>query len=200
MHPAIDDNAPVLRVRQQSSVDRRVGHVAGTVVLLGLVAWVLLTAVAARGAENQPAAWRKIAQRAPFPVYRPRQTLGLKASGPVLAKYSGCLQAGYGNPRSRQHPDFGFYEPGGSARCGQPGLAVQVATAMINGVEVHVTVPLGGPCQFKRCTIKDGATTKNGFLLFVPEPAGKHYSIQLQSIQISLSHLLKVARSFVRVR
>lgn len=159
-----------------------------------------LMAAAAASAANNQAAWQAIARRAPFPVYRPTQTLGLRPSGPVLAKYSGCLQAGYGNPRSDQSPDFGFYEPGDTARCGQPGLAVQVATATINGVEVHVTVPLGGPCQFRRCTIEDGETTRNGFLLFVPERAGKHYAIQLQSVHISLSDLLKVARSFTRVR
>ncbi len=87
-------------------------------------------------------------------------------------------------------------EPCDSIRCGQPGEATQVATALVNGVKVPVQVQCA---TFPKCTIQDGET-KGEFLLFVPERAAKHYAIQLDSARVSLSAFLKVARSFTRVR
>jgi hypothetical protein len=96
------------------------------------------------------------------------QTLGLKFAGLVRNMYSGCLTAGWGNPRSKG-PDFGLYEPGGSVQCGQPGVATQVATAVINRVKVEV---LDQCPAWPKCTIKDGETSGN-LLLFVPERGAK---------------------------
>jgi hypothetical protein len=140
------------------------------------------------------ARWRKAADRAGFAVYRPRQTLGLKLSDLVLTA-SGCLQASYGNHGSMKGPHFGLYEPANTSQCGQPGDAAEVAPAVINGVNVPVLVQCA---TLPKCTTKDGET--NGvFLLFVPEHAGPHYAIQLQSSHVSLSDFLKVARSFTKV-
>ena len=141
------------------------------------------------------AAWHKIAQRARFPVYRPTQTVGLKLAGLVL-NTDGCLVGGYGNPRSNKGPHFGVYEPAGTVMCGQAGVATQVATAVVNGVKVQVLVQCAA---WPKCTTKDGET-KGEFLLFVPESGAKHYTIQLQSMHVSLSDFLKVARSFTRVQ
>jgi hypothetical protein len=141
------------------------------------------------------AIWHKIAQRARFPVYRPTQTLGLKLAGLVLDR-DGCLLAGWGKPPfSSNGPHFGVYEPAGTVMCGQAGVATQVATAVVNGVKAQVLVQCA---TWPKCTIKDGET-KGEFLLFVPERGAKHYSIQLQSMHVSLSDFLKVANSFTRV-
>jgi hypothetical protein len=160
-----------------------------------IVGGTLFTAGAAPAAESQ-ASWHKIAERAKFPVYRPRQTLGLKLAGVQLDR-SGCLVAGWGKPPfSSKRPGFGIYEPGDSVVCGQPGVSTEVATAVVNGVKLHVGVQCA---TWPKCTIKDGET-KGEFLLFVPERGAKHYAIQLDSSHISLRDFLKVARSFTRVR
>ena len=167
---------------------------ARAALVAGVAASALLAAAAAPAANDQ-ATWQKIAKRAGFPVYRPRRTLGLEFDSVLLTRYYGCLEAGWGNVRSTKTPHFGFYEPGDSSRCGQPGVANQVATAVINGVKVPVLVQ----CRtWPKCTIRDGET--NGeFLLFVPEQGAKHYAIQLDSTRVSLSDFLSVARSFTRV-
>jgi hypothetical protein len=155
----------------------------------------LLAAVAAPAANNQ-ATWHEIAQRARFPVYRPRKTLGLKLSGLVLDR-DGCLLAGWGKPPfASKGRHFGLYEPGGSRMCRQAGVATPVRTVVIAGVKVDVFVQCS---VWPKCTIKDGET-KGIFLLFAPERGGRHYTIQLQSSHVSLSDFLKVARSFTRVR
>jgi hypothetical protein len=147
----------------------------------------------AASVANDATKWQAIARRAGFPVYRPTQTLGLKLAGLTLST-SGCLIAGYDNPRSRNGPQFGFDEPGDSESCGQPGIANQVAAASINGIKVEVLVQCG---TVPKCTVKDGV--RNGFLLFVPERTPKHYFIQLQSKHMSLTRFLKVAKSFTNV-
>ena len=157
---------------------------------------VIAAAASAAAAGDLAATWRTIAQRAAFPVYRPLQTLGLRFDGVTLARYTGCLLASWGNPQSHAGPHFMIYEPGDTSRCGQPGVANEVATAKINGVKVEV---LAQCAAWPKCTVKDGET--NGILLlFVPERAGKHYAIQLQSAHVSLQHFLKIATSFTRVR
>jgi len=141
-------------------------------------------------------AWHKIARRAKFPVYRPRQTLGLNLAGLVLDR-DGCLLADWGKPTfSSQGPHFGVFELAGTIMCGQAGVATQVATAVVNRVRLQVLVQCP---TWPKCTIKDGET-KGEFLLFLPERGAKHYTIQLDSAHVSLSDFLKVARSFTRVR
>lgn len=148
--------------------------------------------------------WSRIARRAAFPVYRPLDTLGLRFNGVVLARGApgippadtGCVSASWGNLQSGSHPRLAIDEPGDSNRCGQPGEAIQVATAAVNGAKVPVLVQCAA---FPKCTIKDGET-KGEFLLFVPERGTPHYAIQLDSAHVSLSDFLKVARSFARVR
>lgn len=164
----------------------------------GVVALCLALAavsVGAAAAVDLPARWSTVAQRAAFPVYRPLQTLGLRFDGVGLSRYTGCLTAGWGNPQSLAGPHFGIYEPGDTSRCGQPGVAAQVATATINGVNVEVLVQCAA---WPKCTVKDGETD-GSLLLFVPERAGKHYAIQLDSRHISLARFLEIARSFRRV-
>ena len=176
----------------------RIGALSGTrrfLVVAAMIA-VIAAAASAAAAGDLAATWRTIAQRAAFPVYRPLQTLGLRFDGVTLARYTGCLLASWGNPQSHAGPHFMIYEPGDTSRCGQPGVANEVATAKINGVKVEV---LAQCAAWPKCTVKDGET--NGILLlFVPEPAGKHYAIQLQSAHVSLQHFLKIATSFTRVR
>jgi hypothetical protein len=157
---------------------------------------VIAAAASAAAAGDLAATWRTIAQRAAFPVYRPLQTVGVRFDGVTLARYTGCLLASWGNPQSHAGPHFMIYEPGDTSRCGRPGVANEVATATINGVNVEV---LAQCAAWPKCTVKDGET--NGILLlFVPERAGKRYTIQLQSTHVSLQHFLKIARSFTRVR
>ncbi|HWF34389.1 MAG TPA: hypothetical protein VG295_03430 [Solirubrobacteraceae bacterium] len=158
-------------------------------ILAGACAFAAV-AVTGAGAAS-PLTWHDAAKRARFHVYRPHQTLGLKQSGLVLDH--GCLLAGWG---TRTGPHFGLYEPGDSVACGQPGEATTVAKAVINGVGVDVLVQCP---TLPKCTIKDGER-KGELLLFVPERAGSHYSIQLQSMHIALGDFLKVARSFRRIR
>jgi hypothetical protein len=173
----------------------RARRLARAAVVTGVVAGALLAAVVAAAADNQ-AAWHKVAVQAKFPVYQPRQTLGLEFDGVLLTRYYGCLEARWGNLRSSKARQFGVYEPAGTSMCGQPGVATQVATAVISGVKVQVLVQCA---TWPRCTIKDGET-RGEFLLFVPEHGAKHYTIQLDSVHVSLSDFLKVARSFTRVR
>jgi hypothetical protein len=165
------------------------------VVVVSMIA-VIAAVMSASAAGNPAATWGTIAQRAAFPVYRPLQTLGLGFDGVRLDRYTGCLTAGWGNPQSHAEPDFGIYEPGDTVRCGQPGVASPVATATINGVRVKVLVQCPA---WPKCTVKDGETD-GVLLLFVPERAGKHYAIQLDSRHISLAHFLEIAKSFTRVR
>jgi hypothetical protein len=155
-----------------------------------------MSSVGAAAAGDMAAKWSTVAQRAAFPVYRPLQTLGLRFDGVGLARDTGCLTAGWGNPQSSAGPHFGIYEPGDTSRCGQPGVATQVATATINGVKVEVLVQCAA---WPKCTVKDGETN-GSLLLFVPERAGKHYAIQLDSRHIPLARFLEIARSFTRVR
>lgn len=138
--------------------------------------------------------WRKGADRAPFAVYRPRQTLGLKLSGLTFTA-SRCLVASYGRPGSSKGPHVGLYEPGATRRCGQPGVGTTVRRVVINGVKVPILVQC---TTWPKCTVKDGESNGN-FLVFVPEHGGLHYTIQLQSSHVLLSDFLKVARSFTRV-
>jgi hypothetical protein len=142
------------------------------------------------------ARWRTVARRAAFPVYRPPEPLGLRFDGVELVRYTGCLTARWGNPQSSAGRHFDLGEPGDTSRCGQPGVASQVATTTINGVKVRVLVQ----CRaWPKCTVKDGETD-GFFLLFVPEHVSKYYAIQLDSRHISLAHFLKIAKSFTRVR
>ena len=162
----------------------------------GAVALCVALAAMSAAATGDPAVtWSTIAQRAAFPVYRPLQTLGLRFDGVKLARYTGCLTAGWGSPGSYAGPHFGIYEPGDSSRCGQPGVASQVATTSINGVNLEVLVQCAA---WPKCTIKDGETN-GSFLLFVPEHVSKHYAIQLDSRHIPLAHFLEIAKSFTRV-
>ena len=140
-------------------------------------------------------AWSRIARRAAFPVYRPLATLGLSFDGVSLAAHTGCLVATWANLHSGRGPRLAIAEPGDSVRCGQPGVATTVAREVVNGVKVPVLVQCP---TFPNCTIKDGETTGE-FLLFVPERAAKHYTIQLGSDHVSFRDFLKVARSFTRV-
>jgi hypothetical protein len=157
------------------------------------MAMSLTVAVAALGASGD-AAWRAVARKAPFPVYRPQRTLGLVFNGVQLAPFTHCLGASWGNPRSGKGPHFNLDEPANTSRCGQPGVATQVATTTINHVKVEVLVQCP---SWPRCGVKNGST--NGFfLIFVPE--SRHYAIQLTSRHISLSHFLEIAHSFTRVR
>jgi hypothetical protein len=165
------------------------------VVVVPMVA-VIAAAMSAAAAGDPAATWGTIAQRAAFPVYRPLQTLGLRFDGVRLARYTGCLTAGWGNPQSQAGPHFGIDEPGDTSRCGQPGVASPVATVTINGVKVTVLVQCPA---WPKCTVKDGETD-GVLLLFVPERAGKHYAIQLDSRHISLAHFLEIAKSFTSVR
>jgi hypothetical protein len=172
-----------------------VARMSRRLVVAAMVAVIAPAAVSAAAAGGLAATWRTIAQRADFPVYRPLQTLGLSFGGVQLARYTGCLTAGWGNRQSRTGPHFTIDEPGDSSRCGQPGIANQVATTTINGVKVEVLVQCAAS---PKCTLKDGET--NGeFLLFVPEHVGKHYAIQLDSRHIALAHFLEIAKSFTRV-
>lgn len=133
---------------------RRTTRVARAALVTVIVAGTLFTAGAAPAADNQ-APRHKIAEQAKFPVYRPRQTLGLKLAGLVLDR-DGCLLAGWGKPPfSSKGPHFGVYEPAGTIMCGQAGVATQVATAVVNGVKLHVLVQCA---TWPRCTIKDGET------------------------------------------
>jgi hypothetical protein len=164
---------------------------SGVVVLC-----VALAAVSAAAAGDLAARWSTVAQRASFPVYRPLQTLGLRFDGVELARYTGCLTASWGSRQTHTGPHFDLGEPGDTSRCGQPGVASQVATTTINGVKVRVLVQ----CRaWPKCTVKDGETD-GFFLLFVPEHVSKHYAIQLDSRHISLAHFLEIAKSFTRVR
>ena len=154
-----------------------------------------LAAMSAAAAGDLAARWRTVAQRAAFPVYRPLQTLGLRFDGVELARYTACLTASWGNPQSYTGPHFDLGEPGDTSRCGQPGVASQVATTTINGVKVGVLVQCPA---WPKCTVKDGETD-GFFLLFVPEHVSKHYAIQLESRHISLARFLEIAQSFTRV-
>src|SRR5579862_111155 len=157
---------------------------------------VALAAVSAVAAGDPGKTWRTVAQRAAFPVYRPLQTLGLQFDGVKLAPHTGCLTANWGNPKSNAGSHFNIGEPANTVRCGQPGVANQVATSTINGDKVGVLVQCPA---WPKCTLRDGETD-GFFLLFVPEHVSRHYAIQLESKHISLAHFLKIARSFVRVR
>lgn len=149
--------------------------------------------VSASAYEGQ-ANWQKIARGAKFPVYRPRQTLGLEREGLMLTSY-GCVTAAWGNARSSKGPHFGIDEPGNSSQCGQPGVATEVATVLINGIKAQVLVQCPA---WPRCTRNDGQT--NGiFLIFVPERAPAHYVIQLQSTHVGFSDFVKIAESFTKV-
>ena len=139
------------------------------------------------------AMWHDAAGKARFPVYRPRQTLGVPFNGVQL---SGCLVATWGDSHSSKGPHFDLHEPGDSVRCGQPGEAVQVATTVINGASVQVLVQCP---TVPRCTVQDGQS-RGEFLLFVPEPGPNHYTIQLDSTHLPLDSFLKIAKSFTRVR
>ena len=172
-----------------------VGRMRRFVVVVSMIA-VIAAAMSATAAGNPAATWGTVAQRAAFPVYRPLQTLGLRFERVRLARYTGCLTAGWGNPQSHAGPHFGIYEPGDTSRCGQPGVASQVATTTINGVKVGVLVQCP---TWPKCTVKDGETD-GSFLLFVPEDVSKYYAIQLFSRHISLAHFLEIAKSFTRVR
>jgi hypothetical protein len=172
-----------------------VGRMRRLVVVVSMIA-VIAAAMSAAAAGNVAATWSTTAQRAAFPVYRPLQTLGLRFDGVRLARYTGCLTAGWGNPQSYAGPHFGIDEPGDTSRCGQPGVATPVATATINGVKVKVLVQCPA---WPKCTVKDGETD-GVLLLFVPERAGKHYAIQLDSRHISVAHFLEIAKSFTSVR
>jgi hypothetical protein len=161
-----------------------------------VVLCVALAAMSAVAAGDLAARWSAVAQRAAFPVYRPLQTLGLRFDGVELARDTGCLTASWGNPQSSTGPHFAIDEPANTSRCGQPGVAKQVATTTINGVKVGVLVQCSA---WPKCTVKDGEM--NGeFLLFVPEHVSKQYAIQLESRHISLAHFLEIAKSFTRVR
>jgi hypothetical protein len=162
---------------------------------MAVVAATLASAVVAVGASSD-AQWRAAASHARFPVYRPQQTLGVVFDGVQLTKETGCLVAGWGNPRSAKGPHFGLYEPGDTSRCGQPGVATTVATTVINDEKVEVLVQCA---TWPRCGIKNGST--NGtFLLFVPEHVSRHYTIQLDSRHLRLARFLEIAHSFTRVR
>jgi hypothetical protein len=149
-----------------------------------------------RGAGNQPS-WHTVALQSAFPVYRPRQTLGLKLS---LLKLTPCsantrfLVANYGNSGSNKGPHVHLYESSPEV-CGNPGEASPVTKAAINGVNVQVSVYCNLPVQ--KCTIKDGFS--HGFLLVFSERGAKRTAIALDSIHVSLSDFLKVARSFTKV-
>lgn len=158
-----------------------------------VVVCVALAAMAAVAAGDLARTWGTIAQRAAFPVYRPLQTLGLRFDGVKLVPHTGCLTASWGNPESG--PGFAIGEPANTVRCGQPGVANQVATTTINGEKIGVTVQCR---RWPKCTAKDGETD-GFFLIFVPEHVSKQYAIQLESKHISLSHFLEIAKSFTRV-
>jgi hypothetical protein len=172
--------------------------VAAVVALAAATA--VLAAVAVAGAssggrpEARPAAsrltWHAASRRVRFPVYRPRQTLGLSGSGLLL--HDGCLLAGWG---TRKGAHFGLYEPGNSVQCGQPGEAASVGQTVVNGVRVHILVQCS---TLPKCTIRDGER-KGELLIFVPEKKPSHYTIQLQSMHVALRDFLRVARSFHRV-
>ena len=165
-------------------------HVFSGVVVL----FVALAAMSAVAAGELAGTWRTIAQRAAFPVYRPLQTLGLRFDGVKLVPHTGCLTASWGNPPSGS--DFTIGEPANTVRCGQPGVANQVATTTINGDKVGVLVQCAA---WPKCTVKDGETD-GFFLLFVPEHVSGHYAIQLESQHISQAHFLEIAKSFARVK
>lgn len=165
--------------------------VSGVVVLC-----VSLAAMSTVAAGDLTGTWRTIAQRAAFAVYRPLQTLGLHFDGVKLVPHTGCLTAGWGNPRSSSGSHFSIGEPADTPRCGQPGVAKQVATTTINGDRVGVLVQCPA---WPKCTVKDGETD-GFFLLFVPEHVSEHYAIQVESKHISLAHFLEIAKSFTRVR
>jgi hypothetical protein len=152
--------------------------------------------VSAFAAGDTAATWQTVAQRAAFAVYRPTQTLGLVFDGVKLVPQTGCLTASWGNPRSGRGPHFNLGEPGDSPQCGQPGVATEVSTTIINDVKVPVLVQCP---TWPRCAIKNGST--NGFfLLFVPKHVSGRYGIQLESRHISLAHFLEIAKSFTRVK
>jgi hypothetical protein len=164
---------------------------SGVVVLC-----VALVAMSAVATGDLARTWRTTAQRAAFPVYRPLQTLGLRFDGVKLVPQTGCLTASWGNPKSNAGSHFNIGEPANTVRCGQPGVANQVATTTINGDRVGVLVQCPA---WPKCTVRDGE--RNGFfLLFVPEHVSRHYAIQLESKNISLAHFTEIAKSFVRVR
>lgn len=175
-----------------SALNMRAARAAAVMLV---VAAVLVAAVAAVGASGD-AAWRAVARKAHFAVYRPQRTLGLVFNGVSLTPYYGCLVASWGNPRSGKGPHFSLGEPADTPRCGQPGVVTQATTTVIKGVTVEVLVQCP---TWPRCGIKNGST--NGeFLLFVPERVSAHYAIQLESRHISLVRFLEIAHSFTRVR
>jgi hypothetical protein len=179
-----------------------VRHVYAFAALIAVLAGLALAAPAGHAESLTVSAsayvgqanWQKIAQGAKFPVYRPRQTLGLELEGPLLNS-SGCLTAAWGDARSSKGPHFGIYEPGDSTQCGQPGVATEVATVPINGIEAHVLVECPA---WPRCTRSNGQTN-GAFVIFVPERGPAHYAIQLQSTHVGFSDFVKIARSFTKV-
>jgi hypothetical protein len=182
-------------VMKPSRPTRRVAR--GTAVVAVLAA-VLLSAVAAPAADTQ-ARWHTVAARSKFPIYRPKQTLGLKLSilklYPCLVTPRGTryLAADYGKPGGKG-PHFGAWEMY-PYLCGNPGEANPVTSAVIKGVKVKVLVFCRSPGP--TCTIKDGF--KNGFLLYLRERGAKRTRIQLIASHVSLSDFLKIARSFTKV-
>lgn len=161
-----------------------------------LVAGSALAAVAvAAGAAMiasaavSPASWQQVAKRASFPVYRPGQTLGLPLTALGLSPCStptGFMHATYGTAsNSSRHVDL--FEAADPLRCGNPGESRPVTSAVINGVNVPVSVYCA---PNTKCTAADGFN--NGFLVFVKKPGA---GIGIDSARVSLSDFLTLARS-----
>jgi hypothetical protein len=177
---------------------RPAGRVARGTAVAAVAAAVLLSAVVAPAADNQ-ARWHTAAAQSKFPIYRPKQTLGLKLSSlklyPCLVTPRGTryLAAGYGKPGGKG-PQFGAWEMY-PYLCGNAGEANPVTSAVINGAKVQVLVNCRSPGP--KCSTKDGF--KNGFLLYLRERGAKRTLIQLMASHVSLRDFLKIARSFTKV-
>ncbi len=163
--------------------------------MAAVAALVALVLVPGAGAHTSALTWQQAAGRLGAPVYRPRVTLGIKPQ-PLVINTGGCLIGAWGSVKTQKGPHFSIDEPGVTPQCGQPGEADQVSTAVIHGKKVSVLVQ----CRhLPHCTVHDGETD-GVFIMFVPESGAKHYVIQLGSSHVSLRDLIRVARSFVRVK
>jgi hypothetical protein len=170
------------------AVVARIAFVFRSVLLAALVAGLVVPAGASASVDTT---WDQAAADSAFPVFKPGDTLGLKLTSLSLP---GCasVAATYGSKRSSR----GWFSLRESfPLCGNPGEERVVRHVTINGVRVAVAVF----CRRTSCdvTARDGVRT--GFRLLWRKGAAKRTFIDLQTRRLTLSQVLRVARSLTRV-